>query len=189
MQQYILPFLAQHYSLTIKDLGTFSVVEDAPSWEAVKQQFTTPETIIKFSNTAEETTEEFINFIATKNKLTIKVANEYIQNAIELFQSDYTNNKFIINGIGTLQKKGARELELHQSFTNQYKPITAVKVIRQDAKHTLRVGETETTNLQMQEYYEQGISKKTIGWFTIALLLSIATIGYILFYFFQHKVA
>lgn len=97
-------------------------------------------------------------------------------------------NQLILPGIGTLRKSPLGKYSLlpeenpYKSFT-----VTAEKIVQQNAEHTIRVGEDEKTNVQMQEYFEErkttDISKKWLIGVAILTVLAAAAICYYYFVF------
>ncbi len=66
-------------------------------------------------------------------------------------------------------------------------PVTAERVIHKDAEHNILVGDKETTNVEMTEYFSEETLPKD-NWWIWALLLGAAGIGVIAYYFSQYGV-
>ena len=90
-------------------------------------------------------------------------------------------------GIGTLKKDPGQEINLDPSlkeFTYEA-PVIARKVIRENAEHTIRVGEEEKTSVEMLEYFHHEEPKKNF-WWAWALAIGILITIFIGWFFSEH---
>ena len=64
-------------------------------------------------------------------------------------------------------------------------PVTAERVIHKDAEHNILVGDKETTNVEMTEYFSEEPEAKD-RWWIWALVLGATGFGVIAYYIAQH---
>ncbi len=65
--------------------------------------------------------------------------------------------------------------------------VVAKRVVRQDAEHAILVGDKETTNTLMTEYFvEDVIEKPTYRWWVAAIILAIIGLSVIAYYVSQN---
>ncbi|MFT3679354.1 MAG: hypothetical protein QM791_03725 [Ferruginibacter sp.] len=95
-----------------------------------------------------------------------------------------------LTGIGIFSKEPSDDtirfspLKLDPVF---YPPVTAERVIRQDAEHAILVGDKETTNTAMSDFYSEKEKVKD-RWWIWALVLGGIAIGAIAYYLSQYGV-
>lgn len=66
-------------------------------------------------------------------------------------------------------------------------PVKAEKVIHKDAAHSILVGDKETTNVEMNEYYSEGENAGSKNkWYIWAAAAALAGIALIAFYCYQN---
>ena len=88
------------------------------------------------------------------------------------------------NGMGVLSRGLGGEIKFEPELleTEKNKPVKAEKVIRENAEHTVRVGEDEKTSSQMIELLNQRDSKKSY-WWAWALVVALLAIMFLGWYF------
>ncbi|MCX6316824.1 MAG: hypothetical protein NTW29_06015 [Bacteroidetes bacterium] len=91
------------------------------------------------------------------------------------------------NGVGLLNRGLAGEIKFTpaQEAYAPESPAGAVKVIRDKAEHTVRVGESEKTAAEMVEMLNQPEGKKSF-WWAWALALGILALVFLGWYFSEH---
>ncbi len=92
------------------------------------------------------------------------------------------NGFYELNGIGTLQQN-EKGIHLDNAFSSEkfFEPIHAEQVIRENATHSVRVGEEEKTSEQMKEYLHREVKKD--NWWIAAVILAVIGIGAIAYYY------
>jgi hypothetical protein len=93
-----------------------------------------------------------------------------------------------IEGVGIFYKDAAdtvkfAPVKLDETFTPA---VAAERVIRQDARHTILVGDKETTNTAMTEYFSEERVEKKERWWIWAILLAAVGLALLFFYVYQH---
>ncbi len=96
------------------------------------------------------------------------------------------NEAVEVTGVGTFSKQDSEILfEPVTVNSNLFQPVTAERVVHKDAEHSILVGDKETTNVEMTEYYSEEEAAKD-KWWIWALMLGIAGIVAISFYIWKH---
>lgn len=93
-----------------------------------------------------------------------------------------------ITGLGVFTRDSAGAIQFESFPVNEdfLQPVAAEKVIHKDAEHHILVGDKETTNVVMNEYYsEETIAEKSKWWVWAAVLGGIG-IAAIAVYFYLH---
>ncbi|MGZ8553673.1 MAG: hypothetical protein ACXWV8_09730, partial [Chitinophagaceae bacterium] len=88
------------------------------------------------------------------------------------------------NGIGTLSKGMAGEIRFEASLKDMKagKPVPAIKVLREHAEHSIRVGEQEKTSSEMIEMLAP-IGARKSKWWVIALIAGLLAFIFVAVYF------
>ncbi|MEO6548595.1 MAG: hypothetical protein ABIN94_11370 [Ferruginibacter sp.] len=130
---------------------------------------------------------ETIDFIREENEE--KVFNEFSAISELLQKSIDENGSFLLEGIGTFIKDDDVKLRFSSitvdpAFTPSV-PITLVA--RQNASHTMLVGNQETTKLAMTELLEEK-QPENEQWEIWAIALAAVAVGMLIFYFYHHGI-
>lgn len=116
-----------------------------------------------------------------------KVFNEFSAMS-ELLQKNLDVNKSaFLAGIGTFTKVREGEIKfvpvsIDPVFTS---PVPVKRVIRQDAAHAILVGDQQTTNVEMTEFFTEKQLVKD-NWWIWATILAMLGLGVLLFYYSQY---
>lgn len=185
MLEILLEFFAVHKKLSVPGVGTLRV-----GYEASDDQFGT-KTIrpakanIVFSPGEEESTiAGFEAFAKTQyHKSREELDRFYRRFAARLDQE----HRLTIDGFGVLEKEDDR-IKFRQTYHGfDFFPVLQVeKVIRENAEHTMTVGENERTSAQMREVLSQQESKK-YWWVYVLIVLLIGAAGYYFYKFYFLK--
>ncbi|HMR93641.1 MAG TPA: hypothetical protein PKC69_15070 [Chitinophagaceae bacterium] len=94
------------------------------------------------------------------------------------------------DGVGIFSKGLAGEIHFQPAVKFQLagEPVAAIKVVREHAEHTIRVGEDEKTATEMREMLQPARENKSNSWLAAIILLLLALI-YIGYYFSVKGVA
>ncbi|HLZ87092.1 MAG TPA: hypothetical protein VKQ52_07630, partial [Puia sp.] len=93
------------------------------------------------------------------------------------------------DGVGILKKDGAGNVlfEPVASPLLFMQPTPAVRVNRQDAQHTLLVGDRERTSGEMNELlHDEEPGRRRMAWWVIALIIAGIGLAVLGWYFYSH---
>ncbi|MET0634422.1 MAG: hypothetical protein ABWZ25_00260 [Chitinophagaceae bacterium] len=97
-------------------------------------------------------------------------------------------NKLVWSGFGTLSKGYAGEIRFEPSPVPNYSgSLPATKVLRENAEHTVRVGEQEMSSGEVVSVFQSETITRNKSWILIVLLI-IAAVSFIGYYFSEHGV-
>ena len=93
-----------------------------------------------------------------------------------------------ITGLGSFTKdsNGTIQFTAYPANDDFFQPVAAEKVIHKDAEHSILVGNKETTNIEMNEYYADEPVQKQYKWWLWAAVLGVTGIAIITIYLLQH---
>jgi hypothetical protein len=181
-------YFIQHKQLAVPGVGTFLLERKPAEADFPGKLINPPVYTVAFQSTVNSPAKNFFNWLASALNISDRDAvirfNDF---AFELKQKISSGCAIKWSGIGTLSKGLAGEMKFYSSdsVTIFDEPVTAQKVIRKSAEHTVRVGEQEKTSTQMTELLNQPDEKKSY-WWAYALVLGLFAIIFIFWYFSEH---
>ncbi len=182
MVELIARYLSFQKQVSIKDVGTFSVEELPARLDFPNKLLHAPEHILHF-NPKWSNDELFEQWAQKQLGLSQQEIKAQLQNLSADFQRTLSEkNELTWEGIGRFSKND-QQLIL---FTNGFEavkrpPVVAEKVIRKNAQHSIRVGEQEKTNVEMEELLQTQSRKTRNLWWLFALALFLTAFLAILF--------
>lgn len=182
MVELIARYLSFQQQVSIKDVGTFSVEELPARLDFPNKLLHAPEHILHF-NTKWSKDELFEQWAQKQLGLSQQEIKAQLQNLSADFHRTLSGkNELTWEGIGRFSKNDQQLILFSNGFEAvERPPVTAEKVIRKNAQHSLRVGEQEKTNVEMEELL-QVQSRKTFNlWWLFALALFFTSLLVILF--------
>jgi hypothetical protein len=190
MVQVLNAYLYQHRSLSIPGLGTIYLETFPANVEVADRTMLSPVYRFRFDKYFDAPDKEFFSFLATQASLldfeAIKWYNEF---ALDLRNRIRAEDEVRWEGVGVLRKNGSGDILLESvdapAFSQQ--PVPAMRVNRQDAQHTLLVGDRERTSGEMNEWRkEEGSRRAKFPWWIIAVILGVLGLAFLAWYFYTH---
>lgn len=115
------------------------------------------------------------------------IFNEFSAISAVLLDEVNKNGQVVIDGLGTFIKKGAAISFDAQKLNIELNPaVTAIRVQRENAEHDILVGDKQTTNVIMSEYFADENNVAKAYWWVWAAVLAGIAIGVISFYWFKN---
>jgi hypothetical protein len=185
MEQLVRTYLLQKSSVSIPGLGTIYVERSPARSDFINRQLLPPSYHFRFDKYFDAPEKEFFTFLAARKKIedyeAIKMYNEW---ALSLRNNIGTDQSTTIEGIGTLKRDVSGEVifEPEAAIETFNVPVSAERVIRTNAKHTMLVGDREVSNIEMSGYLHEA-HKRKIPWWVYAIILAVLATGAILFHF------
>ncbi len=125
--------------------------------------------------------------IFIEDKQSTRIFNEFSAVSELIKQELKSKNEARIEGVGTFTADRLNKIRFQPQKVNPaFLPQVPVeRVIRQNAEHHILVGDKETTNKQMVEYFSERRPVRDYWWIAaiVFLLIAIAVIGY---YIYEH---
>lgn len=171
MNKIIAPTLFHNKICRLPGIGTLKMVSNAAESDFVNSRINAPFETIDF--TPVESGDDFFNEFSAFSELLQTKLDE--------------KGNYLLNGIGTFVKANDGEISfnpfrLDATFTPA---ISVERVVRQDAAHAILVGDQETTNVEMTEYFSEQPSPKDL-WWVWALIFGLIGISILVFFYYQH---
>ena len=190
MYDKLYQYLIQHKELPVPGIGTFLLERKPAEIDFPNKKINPPSYAVAMQPGGHLPGKNFFSWLAQSLGITDREAifrfNDF---AFDMKKQISDGSVINWNGVGTLNKGLAGDVKFRPSTTALIfeKSITAEKVIRERAEHTVRVGEDERTSVEMTEMLNQKEEKKSY-WWAYALAVALLATMFIGWYFSEHGV-
>ncbi|MEP6677565.1 MAG: hypothetical protein ABJA78_20560 [Ferruginibacter sp.] len=185
MQSLIPSFLFLNKKCSLPGIGTLSVADLPARSDFANKQVTAPRPQFVFSTASiNEESDLLIEYIATKKMLSRNESSSMLND----FCGQLENKKDLsIKQVGLFTIDADHKIKFEPAQLPEIflQNVAADRVIHPEAEHSILVGDTETTNTAMTEYYIDEPVKKS-RWWLAALILSVISAAMILIYFLNN---
>jgi hypothetical protein len=188
MYNELYQYLAQHKQLSVPGIGTFLLERKPAEVDIPNRKITPPAYLILHQHIGNSPSKNFFVWLANALNISDREAvirfNDF---AFDLKQKIHAGNTIKWNGVGTLSKGLTGEIKFTCTLNvfDFERPVTAKKMIRKSAEHTVRVGEQEKTSTQMTALLNKPAEKK-LYWWAYALVAGLLAMIFIFWYFSEH---
>lgn len=180
-------YILKHRQVSLTGIGTVTLYSEPARSDFVNRSFIPAKFSFVFEQ-KETASIKLFSWLAAALEITEREAvikfNDFV---FDLKKQIESGTEVIWQGVGKLKKGLAGEIkfnaEIHELSFPQ--PVIAEKVIRENAAHTVRVGEEEKTSTEMTDILSH-TSKKKIAWWIIPLAIIIILIMFLGWYFSEH---
>lgn len=183
-------YLFQHKSISIPGLGTIFMETLPASIDTGTKNILPPLYYFRFDKFSDAPDREFFSYLAIQKKVEdYEALRMYSEFAFELRNKISLEERVRWEGVGELKKDHEGNILFESSLGNPFflQPVPARKVIHPDAKHLLLVGDTERTNVEMNEMLHHEEERKSKKWWWIsAIIIGAIALLIILFHFSSH---
>ncbi|GAA4751646.1 hypothetical protein [Flavisolibacter ginsenosidimutans] len=181
MLNYLTNYLLQYKTVSVPGVGTLCLVHQPPRLNVADKLIEPPSYVVEIKNGDEISDHQllFLSGLANKEK-------EAVENELHSFgntvQQKINSGGFNWEGLGIIKS----DTQMLSLAVPALQPLAAERVIRQDAKHTVLVGDREVSSARVFERSTETVvhGKKRavsiqIGW--ILLFLSLLVIALLLY--------
>ncbi len=168
MDYLIAPALFQNKFCRLPGIGTLAVITSTAETDFVNSHINAPLPSIIFS--ASQKDENIFNEFTALSELIKKDLEQ--------------KGSVTLKGVGDFVKneEGIIGFIPQQLNKRLMPPVAAQRIIRQNVKHTMLVGDKETTNTTMAEYFVEEEQLTTDRWWIWAIVLGVIGIGILVLY-------
>ena len=173
MYHVIAPSLFQNKICRLPGIGTLVMISHSAETDFVNGRIKSPYETIDFI--PEQKGEKLFNEFSAMSELLQKNLDE--------------NNNVFLTGIGTFTKDKTGEISFAPGSVDPVFtfPVPVKRVIRQDAEHAILVGDQQTTNVEMADYFSEKQPLKN-RWWVWSIVLAVIGIAALIFYFSKYGV-
>jgi nucleoid DNA-binding protein len=182
-------YLAIRKQISMKGIGTVSVEQLPARVDFPNQLLHPPETILHYSPSAQHD-DDFCKWLSKELQISeTQAVDRYHSFTAEMVKELGDSKKISWAGVGEFVKKENGIINFKPAIETSVltRSVAAKKIIRQGARHSIRVGEDEKTNAEMQEMLLGDEQKVKKGWWLAAILLLLTALIVIVIYFSSKK--
>ena len=185
MQDSLYEFLLLNKKISLPGIGTISLCLAPAQHDFPNKQFIAPASFFTIDPKNDKPSKKLFDWLSSSLNITewdaIKSVNDF---SFDLKKKLSEFGEVNWEKIGVLRRNDTGDLKLDsQNISLQSEPpVTAEKVIRVKAEHTILVGEKEKSSVEMEEYLAATPSKKNYTWL-IAVILTVLAVMFIGWYF------
>jgi hypothetical protein len=184
MNQLIASYLFQNRTCSLPGLGTLYIQGSGAVADFTGKQISAPTLVIVFDHKDTDAS-GFISYVAEKTHSDTYEATEALDHLVGNLRTEVAAHPegAELVGVGHFfrgkdGKISFRQAELPESFLQ---PVFAERVIHPDAEHHILVGDKETTNTVMAEYFNETYVSKN-RWWVWAIVLGAIGLAILLIY-------
>lgn len=191
MKEILLKYLLQYQQLGLKGIGFLQLHSRASQTDIVNRRILPPTPAFRFSSEVPVPAEQDqIRFIAKAMQVSEDVAERQFEDFCHATLEGIKKGVPLVwEGFGTIKKgiAGDMTFDLSSKAIFAFPPVTAERVIRTNAEHTIQVGDTEKTNTQMVELLHEEAPPRKSRWWIWAVVLGVVGLSVLGFYLYQHN--
>ena len=178
-------YLILHKQLNIPGIGIFQLERKPADIDFVSKVVNPPAYSIALHHSNASPSQRIFSWLSDIQNIPERDAlSRFNDFAFELRNKIMSGEKLQWDGIGTLSKGLAGEIRFEAALKGMTlgTPVTANKVIRENAEHTVRVGENHKTSTEMMEYLNPADGKRSY-WWAAALIIGLLAFVFIAWFF------
>jgi len=185
MQDILYEFLLLHKKLSLPGIGTIALCKLSAQHDLPNKQFTAPSFYFTIESRNDKPSKKLFDWLSSSFGITewdaIRSINDF---SFDLKKKLSENGEVAWANVGMIRRDNNGDLKIDQQSISlqSEQPITAEKVIRLKAEHTVLVGEQEKTSVEMEEYFSGSPARKNYSWL-IAVILTVLAVMFIGWYF------
>jgi hypothetical protein len=185
MQDSLYEFLILNKQLRLPGIGTIGLFQNPSQHDVAEKLFTPPSFFFKIESSDDKPSKKLFDWLSASKGITeweaIKSLNEF---SFEIKKRISDSGEMNWEKVGRFRRNdnGNIQLDPHTLLLSGEQPVRVEKVIRQNASHTVLVGDQERTSMQMEDYFAPASPKKNYSWI-IAVILTIVALMFIGWYF------
>lgn len=171
MKEILANFLFQYKYCPLPGIGHLIIEQSPAVIHPAGQKIAGPGQQIAFKQEP-LSADQLIDFIAADRSIAFADAEQELQTFAASVDALNSPEEIYIDGAGSFSKTADGEIAFTpDEIKITYATVDAIRIIRQNNSHQLLVGDTETTNTVMNEYYMEQPEPLRRRWWIAALVL------------------
>ena len=183
MFQLLHQYLIENSNLHLPGIGTLEFADMPARLDVADKQLQAPHKTLRLnSDINSQNKHALMGFLSRQLDISEEQSYTVFQQFSESINSSLGTKRILYwDNLGAFQKDETGTVQFVQtSDIDQYLPsVSAERMIRQNAQHSMTVGDTETTNTAMQEYYDEPELAVKDNWWLWAVVIFVASAGLI----------
>lgn len=187
MYNELYQYLILHRQLNIPGVGTFLLERKPADIDFANKVVNPPSYTVALHHGNETAPARLFNWLADALNVQESQAIDQFNDFVTNLKNDIlAGRKLQWNGVGILSKGLAGEIRFEPTMKDSPagEPVPAVKVLREKAAHTVRVGEDEKTSDEMIEFLNPAEKKRSYEWI-MTLIVAVLALAFVVWHFMQ----
>ena len=167
MHQLIASYLFQNKTCPLPGIGNLSVTTTAAKADFSNKMIAAPAPFINFIPD-EANAAALLSYVALKTNSNTWEAAEALDHFCDHLKTGFSTDALTrLEGVGDFVVDINGEIKFQQALLPSFflQPVTAERVIHPQSEHSMLVGDKETTNTLMTEYFNEETKVKDRWWF------------------------
>ena len=185
MQDSLYEFLLLNKKVSLPGIGTISLCQTPAQHDLSNKQFIASASFFKIDSRNDKPSKKLFDWLSSSLNITeweaIKCVNDFSFD-LKKKLSEFGEASWEKVGVIRRNSNGDLKLDPQNILLQSEPPVSAEKVIRVKAEHTVLVGEKEKTSVEMEEYFAGTSARKNYSWL-IAVILTVLAVMFICWYF------
>ncbi len=184
MQQLIASYLFQNKYCALPGIGSLWVTAGNAATDFLDKKIKAPQTTIIFSD-VENKDEGLLDYIAASTSSDKYEATEALEHFCDAVKNNLANNSpATLMGIGEFFVDGAGKIQFQPAaLPEAFLPdVKAERVIHPEAEHHILVGDKDSTNTLMTEYFSDTAPVQKNRWWIWAIIIASVALLALLIY-------
>ena len=174
MQDSLYEFLILNKKVSLPGIGTITLCQTPAQHDFANKEFIAPAPLFTIDPRNDKPSKKLFDWLSSSLGITEWEAIKFVND----FSFDLKKKL----GVFRRNNNGELKLDPQNILLQSELPVTAEKVIRVKAEHTVLVGEKEKTSVEMEEYFAGNHARKNYTWL-IAVILTVLAVMFIGWYF------
>lgn len=191
MQSLITKYLFQNGHCPLPSLGELEIGHSSASANFMEKQLTAPQPFIKLNKETPDAS-GLVQYIAAKAGKPQLDAEDELFNFCKEIKGKVNNGESVVfSGVGKFFKDSSGQLSFDDIKlpAAYFPPVYAERVVHADAAHTMKVGDTETTNTEMEAWYAEEEKPARDRWWIWAVIIGTLSLAASVIHFYKNPAA
>ena len=184
MQKQIASFLFQHKTCPLPGIGTLFMLNAGAEADFTNKIIAAPKPFIKFEHTETETAGllDYLSASTEGSKYEVTEALDHFCDNFKKQITDQSNAKLESIGNFFVDETGKISFTQEELPATFLQPVIAERVIHADAEHNILVGDKETTNTIMTDFFNETAFVKDRWWIWAIVLGAIVLLALVIYF-------
>lgn len=184
MVEILSRYLIQHQNCPLPGIGYLKFSQGNATISYGNKEITSPTQDIVLEDKSIDG-KELIQDISTTLNISFDEASTELKNYCSSLKFLGAKEKTEFDSFGCFAISSEGKLVFNQKTIPPYflPNLSIEKIIRQNSEHSMLVGNTETTNIQMEEFYQETNDSKINRWWIAAIVMVVLGIAALILYF------
>lgn len=189
MQEALQYYLLRNRNLPLPGLGCIFIERTAAAGDFVNKQLLPPSFQFRFDKYFDSPDKDFFQFLSARTGMADFEAIKWYNEWAYSLRNDIRNNRTVVlEGVGTLRRDESGEIGFlpESGLQNFLEPVPAHRVIPNNSKHSVRMGDRELSKEQALDEIEESRVDDEKSWKLWAGAIAILAVAFLVYHFINN---